>query len=87
LLDEDYDRHPKSVDDGERRGTREDNDHQPDQYRHRQVDLCDLEAPDRLKRCRQPVTESNADNDAQRHPKRQIALEHAERRPVPSPLR
>jgi hypothetical protein len=56
-------------------------DHQPDQHRHRQVDLGHLHASDRLERGREPVAEGNTGNDAERHPDRQVPLEHAQAGP------
>ena len=55
-------------------------DHQPDQHRHRQVDLGHVIAAERLERRRQQLAEDDAGDDAERDPERQIALEGAERR-------
>jgi hypothetical protein len=76
---------PMLLDLGERREVdlhQHRDNHQPDQHRHRQIDLGHLQASDHLERHRQQVAESDADDDAQRHPNRQIALESAERRPA-----
>ena len=43
-------------------------DHQPDQHRHRQVDLGDLGAADGLEDARHDVAERDAGDDAQRDP-------------------
>jgi hypothetical protein len=58
-------------------------DHQPDQYRHRQVDLRDLGSSDRLKYERKKMTQQDAGYHAQRHPGREISLKqcHAPRFP------
>ena len=51
------------------------NDHQPDQHRHRQVDLGDLRGADRLKDAGHDMAERDADDDAERDPEGQIAFE------------
>src|SRR6185312_12793652 len=49
-------------------------DHQPDQYRHWQVDLRDLGSSDRLEHSREKMTQHDAGHHAQRHPCREVSL-------------
>jgi len=56
-------------------------DHQPDQHGDRDVDLGDRHAAEHVKRRGQQAAEHDADDDAERHPQRQVALERAKRRP------
>ena len=51
------------------------NNHEPDQSRHRQVDLGDFRRADRMKCAWRQMTEDNARNDAQCDPEREIAFE------------
>src|SRR3546814_2565769 len=49
-------------------------DHQPDQYRHRQVDLGNFHRADGMKCARQKMAERDADDNAQRDPEGQVAF-------------
>ena len=53
-------------------------DHHPDEQAHRQIDLGHFQAPDGLKDARKHLAQPNADQDAERDPDRQVALEDAE---------
>ena len=53
------------------------NDHQPDQDRHRQIDLHDLHVADGLEWLRQKVTERDARDDAKRDPGSQVTFEES----------
>ncbi len=50
-------------------------DHQPDQHRHRQVDLGDLGGADDVEHGRKDVPERDPDNNAQRDPEGEITFE------------
>jgi hypothetical protein len=56
------------------------NDHQPNQHRHRQIDVRDFRCAEQMKNTRYQMAESNADHDAERDSERQIALEYSHRR-------
>ncbi len=56
-------------------------DHEPDQQRHRQVDLGRLDAPHRLEHAGHGMAETDAGEDAERHPQGQVTLEEPQRRP------
>ena len=51
------------------------NDHEPDQGRHRQVDLGDFRRADRMKYAWREMAEDNARDDAQGDPHGEIAFE------------
>jgi hypothetical protein len=55
-------------------------DHQPDQPRHRQVDVGELGRADRLERGGEDPAEGDPDDDAQADPQGQVALEQGHRR-------
>ena len=52
-------------------------DHQPDQHSDRQIDLRDRRRAERMEQARHGLPERDADDDAERDPERQIALESA----------
>ena len=54
-------------------------DHEPDQHRDRQIDLRHGRIADDVKHARQQLPERDADDDAERHPKGEEALEHTHR--------
>jgi len=45
------------------------NDHQPDQHRHRQIDLSDLRRAEKLEKARHKMAQRDAEDDAQYRPK------------------
>ncbi len=55
-------------------------DHQPDEDGDRQVDLCHGRIADRVEQAGRDLTQGDADDDTERNPKGQVALEQAERR-------
>jgi hypothetical protein len=55
-------------------------DHQPDEHRHRQVDLRDLDRSHRMECPRRQVPQADADQDADEDPNGEIAVEHPHRR-------
>ena len=50
-------------------------DHQPDQHRDRQIDLRHRRRAERMEHARHSLAERDADDDAERDPERQVALE------------
>ncbi len=55
------------------------NDHQPDEYRHRQIHPSQLHAAEGLEGTREEITEPDAGADAKNDPKTQVAFEETER--------
>jgi len=55
-------------------------DHHPDPQAHREIHLRDLHAADGLERCREKLSEGNANDDAEEYPDGQVALKDAHRR-------
>jgi len=51
-------------------------DHDPDEQTHGQVDLGDREAADEMKDAGEKLPEGNSHDDTEKHPHRQIPLEH-----------
>ncbi len=51
------------------------NDHEPDQGRHRQIDVGDFHRADRMKYAWRQMAEDDAGDDAQRDPNGEIAFE------------